>query len=640
MIKKQLAIAAMVAAALPLGAKVTLPAIYSDNMVVQQNSTLKIPGKAAPGAKVTLTTDWQKAPATAKAAADGNFVIEIKAPAAGGPFTMIFNDGTGETVLSNVLSGEVWLASGQSNMEFPVEGDWARLMGSDEVVATMQHPDIRLLQIRNTMSGRPLDDADVEMGWVLSSPAARGFSAIGYLFAKELRDSLKVPVGVIDATWGGTPVEAWTSYEHANKEGDFNQYMEDVKAFDYDIDAMEREKNKAYAAWLTGKADRLCDFDKTRLQSQWPTMNTPGDWEPAIPNFDGIAWMQRSLSLPASAAGKPLKISLAADDDEVTYFNGVKVGSTAGYGVRRIYDVPANLVKDGENIITVVIYDGQGGGGIVGAADKLYAECDGKTYSLAGPWHYKTAVTADKLTGYPRHSGLMGTNRPAVLYNAMIHPLRHLPIKGAIWYQGCNNVGRHQQYERIFKEMITGWREDWNNPTMPFYFVQLAGFLQPQTLQPESAWAYLRNAQAKALELPGTGMATAIDLGHPTDIHPTNKQDVAHRLSLNALKKTYGNSSLVADGPRCISVKADGNRLVLKFDSAVSARNAAVTGFILRDADGRWANANARITGADTVVLSSPLVKKPTVARYNWADYPDGNLYGSTGLPVAPFTTD
>lgn len=626
------------AASQPTHGEVRLPSFFSDNMVVQQNSVLTVTGKAAPMSAVTFHADWDGGTGETRADNTGRFEMKIPTPPAGGPYTIIIDDNSGRKVLQNVLSGEVWLCSGQSNMEFPVKGDWAQLMDADEVVATMQRPALRLLQIRNTTSVTPLDDASVEFGWAECSPAAASFSAIGYLCGKMLQDSLNVPVGIIDATWGGTPVEAWTPLESIKNV----PYME----FRYNLlgeglgEKAIKEKEILHVYDTYDSSNKIAyPYDRNVMHTGagWGKMPVPSVWETnVLPGFDGIVAMQYELILPSDAAGKPLKLCLGAIDDwDNTWFNGEFVGSGMIFDRQRDYEVDGRLVKAGKNIITVEVVDNAGGGGIWKPS---YVLCEGKRYSLDGDWSY--AVVADFAKTEKRCEWPESPYYPTVLYNAMIHPLRTMPIAGVFWYQGCSNVGNAERYEICFKNMIAGWRKVFDNPAMPFYFVQLAGFLQPVAVQPESEWAALRHAQSKALELPYTGMATAIDLGNPVDIHPTNKAEVARRLSMLALDKTYGHPQL-CDASRCVDMLATDGYVDLTFDNDINAAGGIVTGFIIKGADGTWAYANARLTSSRTIRLSSPLTPDPVAIRYSWADYPGGNLTGSlSGLPVAPFATD
>ncbi len=618
-------------------AEIVLPGIYTDNMVIQRNSIVTVPGISVPGALVTMKADWLAAPVSGKADSNGRFSLKLETPDYGGPYSIVLSDGSGEKTLQNVLIGEVWLCAGQSNMEFPIRGSWGRLMDADEVVATMQRPALRLLQVKNTTSLSPLDDASVEYGWVESSPAAESFSAIGYLYGKMLQDSLNVPVGVIDATWGGTTVEAWTPHEALKDVPGFGYYYELLGGKDRDTALSETVMKQTYDG---GKGNEMIvyPFDKGKMQrgKAWGKMPVPSLWEEnVLPGFDGMVAMQFELELPQEAAGKDLLLCLGAVDDmDKTYFNGVPVGSCHVHDLTREYKVDGSLVKAGPNVITVEVTDNGGGGGIWKPS---YATVDGREYSIDGEWNY--AVLADFSKTGMSYVAPESNNHPAVLYNAMINPLTTMPLAGVIWYQGCQNVGRAAQYEICFKKMIEGWRKAFDAPEMPFYFVQLAGFLQPVVVQPESEWAQLRDAQAKALELPNTGMVTAVDLGNPVDIHPTNKAEVARRLGILALDRSYGRKQ-VCDAPVCMGVGNDGNGITLIFDAPVKAVGGVATGFIIGDEDGRWVSANARMIDDRTIRLSSQLIDKPVAVRYNWADYPGGNLYGANSLPVAPFATD
>lgn len=617
-------------------ASIVLPRIYTDNMVLQRNSVVTIPGTAAPGSKVVLKADWLRAPVSAGTDGNGKFTLKLPTPDCGGPYTIVLNDGHGEKVLQNILIGEVWLCSGQSNMEFPIRGDWARVADADRVVADMGRPALRLLQIKNTTSLTPLDDASVEYGWVESSPAAESFSAIGYLYGRMLQDSLEVPVGVIDATWGGTTVEAWTPREALKGVPGFEYYYELSGGKDRETALSETEVRRTYEA--TGGKRPAYPFDMSRMQTgkTWGKMPVPSLWEDnALPGFDGIVAMQFELDLPQDAAGKDLLLCLGAVDDmDRTYFNGIPVGSCHIHDLAREYKVDGSLVKAGGNVITVEVVDNGGGGGIWRSS---YAVVDGKRYTLDGEWNY-TVLSDFSKTGMS-YVWPESNNHPMVLYNAMINPLTTLPLAGVIWYQGCQNVGRDAQYEVCFKKMIEGWRNAFDDPDMPFYFVQLAGFLQPVVVQPDSRWALLRHAQSKALELPNTAMATAVDIGNPVDIHPVNKAEVARRLAIIALDRVYGMKQ-ICEAPACTSVVNDGKSVTLTFSGPVKAVGGVATGFIIGDRTGKWVSGCSKMIDDRTIRISSPLIADPVAVRYDWADYPGGNLYGANNLPLLPFATD
>lgn len=610
-------------AATGMDAKVTLPNYLTSGMVMQQDSQITIKGSAKGGATVRIAPSWAEA-TSVKADRQGRFAAVIATPKAGGPYSIVLDDGEA-TRLDNILSGEVWLCSGQSNMEFPVNG-WTHVMDVDHVISTAQHPDIRLLQVKKRTAFTPQDDIEANMGgWVeCNSQTVADFSAVAYFYALRLRDELGVPVGVIDATWGGTPVEAWAGADAIGA----------AKAFGHEVKALrDNTVQKTYeedmAAWQSLLSQTGKDTDVARMHDDWATLAVPGYWEKsALPGFDGIVYCQRSFDL--AETGKDLDLQFGMiDDEDVVWVNGTQVGQGSGFSTPRSYRVPASLLKAKGNVVTVRVSDFEGEGGIAG-----YARI-GST-DLSGEWRYKAVASMKEFPAKP--SNPYSSSYPTVLYNAMLSPLKDLPIRGWLWYQGCANVGRAEQYARLFPEMIRDWRRLWGKE-LPFYFVQLAGWLEPKALQPESEWAALRDAQAQALSLPNTSMATAIDLGNPADIHPRNKQEVARRLAITALARDYGRDYAYA-APQCVGARTEGNSLVLTFDGDVKPTSSAVLGFILAGSDGRWAQAHATMRDPRTVVLSSPDVKAPKAARYDWADYPNGNLYGETGLPVTPFRTD
>lgn len=626
-------------AVLPGAAKVTLPSYVTDNMIVQQNSTFTINGHAAPSSDVKVTAGWNDAPQTVKTDKNGKFTVKLPTPGAGGPYAVTFKDKDGALTIENVLSGEVWLCSGQSNMEFPVEG-WSTVMDYDREVATAHHPDIRVLQVKKNTAFAPQEDVEVNGGgWqICTSASMADFSAIAYFFARELSEKLHIPIGVIDTTWGGTPAEAWTSAEALGAVPGFENELADLKAAGYDADKLNGIYQRKIGEWMALATGDDAGFDTATMQSgdRWKPIPVPGFWENSVmPGFDGVVWLQREIEIPAENAGKDLRLKFKAiDDEDETYFNGQLVGKGSGYATPREYTVAGNLVKPGKNVITIKVCDFGGEGGI--APGEAIAYADGLQLPLDGTWQYTVQSDFSKLP--PKPVAPQGSSYPSVLYNAMLSPLGNMPVKGVLWYQGCANVGRHEQYEPLFKTLIGDWRKLWGED-MPFYFVQLAGFLQPKAVQPDSEWAALRNAQAKALQLDNTAMAVTIDLGNPVDIHPKNKQDVAHRLALTALNRDYGKDCVYA-APRCTSVERAGNRLILRFDAPVHPTSNAITGFIIAGKDGRFTTATPTVTDDRTISLTSPAVASPESVRYNWADYPAGNLYGTTGLPVAPFAND
>ncbi|MCC8113049.1 MAG: sialate O-acetylesterase [Bacteroidales bacterium] len=616
-------------------AKVTLPAFFTDSMVVQQQAEITIPGTAKKGAIVKITPSWTGETLKVKAGKDGKFEAKLTTPEAGGPFTIVFDDGQ-KTQLSEVLAGEVWFCSGQSNMEMPVEG-WGKVMNYRQEVAQANWPNVRLLQVRKNTTYAPLADAEVNMGgWRTANPQTVGeFSSIGYFYGRQLYQELNVPIGIIDCTWGGTPIEAWCSMETLERCGEFADELSAIKASNYDATELQAQYEKELQAWNDAVIPQSLDFDQDA--AQWGNMPVPSEWESTVlPAFDGVVWVRKTIELPASAAGKPAQLSLACiDDEDVTYVNGQKVGATSGYNVERKYEIPAGVLKAGKNTVLVRVLDTGGGGGIWGDADAMHLTVDGQKLALAGTWDY--SIASDFSQFPPRPTSPLSSNYPTVLYNAMMHPIATMPVKGVLWYQGCANVGRDQQYSKLFKAMIEDWRAEWKNPDMPFYFVQLANYLQPKRFQPESEWAALRQAQKDALVLPGTEMAVAIDLGNPDDIHPKNKQEVARRLALCALHNQYG-KQVKHRAPRMTDMKVADRNVRLRFDGDLMMHGGG-NAFVVKDKDGKWAQGYARLLSPRVLEVSSDDIAHPVEVRYDWADCPDGNLRGTNGLPVAPFTT-
>ncbi|MCC8118491.1 MAG: 9-O-acetylesterase [Bacteroidales bacterium] len=620
---------------LAASAKVTLPQFFTDSMVVQQKAEITIPGKAKKGATVKITPSWSGETVKAKADKNGKFSAKLTTPDAGGPYSITFDDGQ-KLTLNDVMAGEVWFCSGQSNMEMPVDG-WGKVMDYRREVAEANSPNLRLLQIKKATSYSPQEDAEVNMGgWRSATPkSVPEFSSIGYFFGRQLNNELDIPIGIIDCTWGGTPVEAWSSYELLNSLGEFGPELQKIEDNNYDASALLAAYEQQMEEWDKMVIPQNVDFEET--SAKWATMPVPGVWEDSVlPAFDGIVWMRKTFDVPAADAGKAAMLNLACiDDEDITYLNGQKVGAISGYNVERSYEIPAGALKAGENTVLVRVLDTGGGGGIYGNADDVSLVIDGTPISLAGDWEY--TVASDFGSFPPRPVSPLSSSYPTVLYNAMMHPVTVMPVAGVLWYQGCANVGRDEQYSKVFKGMIEDWRKDWNNPELPFYFVQLAGYLQPKRFQPNSEWAALRQAQANALTLNNTGMAVAIDLGNPDDIHPKNKQEVARRLAAMALNDRYGKKQ-PCRAPEVKSTKVDGRYVRLTFNEPVTMYGGG-QGFVIKGKDGEWAVAYGRQLSPTEIEVSSDEVASPVELRYDWADYPEGNLRSLSGLPVAPFKT-
>lgn len=620
------------------GAQVQLPAMFSDNMVLQQQTDAPLWGKATPNATVKITTSWDCKNYSVKAGTDGKWMVKLATPAAGGPYSITITDKKTLT-LKNVMIGEVWICSGQSNMEMPLAG-WGKIMNYEKEIAEANYPNIRLLQVKRATSTYPLDDVTVDAGsWQECSPASiPGFSATAYFFGRDLYKNLNVPIGLIHTSWGGTLAEAWTSAGSLNLMPEFRKPVEEFSNL---------PKNADQKDWMTQilegdfeiKNNKAVAAQKNYNDSDWKSASLPGLWEDnGLPDTDGLVWFRKKIEIPDNWVGNDLVLSLGKiDDNEITYFNGEKIGATDGYNTDRRYIIPARQVKKGDAVIAVRVIDTGGGGGFHGDPAMMYiAPVNKETLreNLDGEWNYKLAVNL-------KNTNANVQNQPTSLYNAMIAPLVPYGIKGAIWYQGESNAGRAYQYRTLFPLMINDWRTKWGYD-FPFYFVQLANFMQVKDEPSESGWAELREAQFQTLQLENTGMATIIDIGEADDIHPKNKQDVGKRLALQARAHTYG-QKIVPSGPLYQTYRLEGDKIRIFFRPCVSklkVKNGdTLKGFAIAGPDKKFYWADAKIEG-DQVVVSSPQVAFPVAVRYAWADNPVCNLTNEAGLPASPFRTD
>jgi sialate O-acetylesterase len=622
-----------------VSAQPRLPKIFGDNMVLQRNAPLRIWGWASPAE--TITIQFHNQSKTVQTNAGGNWEAVLAAEPAGGPYGLQVKGKTTIT-LQGILMGDLWVCSGQSNMEMPVNSGWGKVLNAEEEVSTANYPFIRLFTVEKNVEGQPVPDIKGGAWQTCSPQSVAAFSAVGYFFGRSLHQELKVPIGLISSNWGGTNIESWISYSGFKSEPYYKELV--ALAPEQSTAAMNAKREKKLHEYLkTVQLDRIdttgmsqwpaADFD----DSKWNSMKAPLLWENQKPsiNIDGILWLRKDVAVDEADAGKPAVLKLAMiDDNDVTYINGIKVGGSTGYNVPRVYNINAGVLKKGKNTIAVRVEDTGGGGGIYGEQD-CSLTIEGKATSLAGDWKYQV----EKMIV----PGLGPNDYPSILYNAMIHPIEKLSVKGAIWYQGENNAGRAVEYRKALPLLINDWRKRFQQPAMPFYYVQLTSFSADNgNSNKGSTWAELREAQAMATALPNTGMAVTIDVGEAADIHPRNKQEVGKRLAGLALQKTYGINK-VASGPVYKNMQVQGNKAVIQFagvGKGLTAKQDAITGFEIAGADQHFYPAKANIAGA-TVVLSAGEVVKPVAVRYAWADDDsNANLFNKEGFPAAPFRTD
>jgi len=564
---------------------------------------------------------------------------------AGGPYDMKIR-GKNIIELSNILIGDVWICSGQSNMEW-----WLDLLPvAEEVSAVAENKNIRLFMAPKNVQFSPAEDI-LESEWQECNPeTVLPFSAVAYFFGKMIQHEMNVPVGLLGTYWGGTNVETWISLEAISQDPDFDDTAEKLKDFDAEeiIEKIQTSRKiilENYVAEEPGIVEGKAVWADPDLdESGWAKMKIPGLWESSeLLGLDGVVWFRYKFELSKEVAEKGIRLELGAiDDSDQTWVNGAKVGETINeFDADRIYYVSAELLNEGTNVIAVRVEDTGGGGGFHGNPEKLKVVSDDFTLSLAGEWKFR--VSPSKLA-MDSDLPISPNSNPTLLFNGMIHPLLNYPVNGAIWYQGESNAGQAYKYRSLFPMMINDWRNQWKQPDMPFFFVQLANFMEPPVEPGESTWAELREAQSMTLSLPNTGMAVAIDIGEADDIHPANKMDVGKRLALAAMKVAYG-KDIEYSGPIFQEMHIDGSQAMLSFDHAGSGlmckdRYGYLQGFSIAGADRVFHWAKAHIKG-DKVWVYSEKVKEPVAVRYGWADNPDDvNLYNMEGLPASPFRTD
>lgn len=649
-----------------------MASVFCDHMVLQQGIALPVWGWSVAGDRITVRFGGVSRSAVADRAGAWTLVLPALKSSPVARSFVVRSRITGQTIaLQDVLVGEVWLCSGQSNMEWPM----VNTAKADEELDAAEYPAIRLFTVPHRTE---LDPSPEFLGrWDrCQRDSVANFSAVGYFFGREIHRQIGVPVGLINASWGGTIAEAWSSRAALVANPVFRKVIRQ-----YEAQLAGQAKGglplSAQSEWarqhdhkdtVNAGADKGWHgelFD----DSAWSTMDLPRNWQSAGHEHSGIFWFRRVIEVPADWAGRELTLGLGpTDKSDVTYFNGVEVGSLTmeqrsdAWCTPRVYTVPGPLVKAGRNVVAVRVFSNIFHGGFVGEARQMKVgpgdDPATEFLPLAGPWRYQVEADFGLVPPPPPPPpGPGNPNSPAMLYDNMIKPIIPFALRGAIWYQGESNAERARQYRTLFPLMIRSWRDAWKQGKpgsvcrdFPFLFVQLANFMLPPNVPCESAWAELREAQRLTLREPNTAMAVAIDLGEAQDIHPRNKQDVGLRLARQALARVYGFKDLVASGPSYEGMTREKSGIRLRFGNiggGLVARGGRLKGFAVAGADRVFVWADAVIDPAsesggdrDTVRVSSPLVAKPVAVRYGWDNNPECTLFNSSGLPASPFKTD
>ena len=621
-------------------ADVELPKLFANGMVLQRNQKIPLWGWAKGGEKIAVQFKNQLKNTIADQS--GKWKIDLDSEKEGGPFELKIK-GENEIILKDVLIGDVWICSGQSNMEFPVG-----ITASAQIeIEQANYPLIRCFNVPKIVSLQP--NATLSGGlWKPVSPDnVKGFTAVGYFFARELYHNLKIPIGIISTNVGGTIIETWISSKAFEKSATFTDMISKIpKATIAEVNEQNLALLTAQITAVQGPLPKIKEVDQWKYSTfddgSWKIMNIPGLWETkGWPKLDGSVWFRKEIIIDAEEALNAAVLNLGRiDETDEAFVNGVKVGETKARPTdERKYVIPAGVLKVGKNSVVIRVEDIGGGGGFGSPADKIYLTVGEKVFGLSGDWKYRIAsVNANGFAIYPN-------TYPTLLFNAMIHPLTSYPIKGVIWYQGESNASRGYQYKETFPLLINDWRTHWKQGDLPFLFVQLANFsMDKRTKAQGSTWAELRESQLSALALPNTGMAVTTDIGDAKDIHPKNKQDVGKRLAAIALKKVYG-KSIVAGGPVYEKYKLEGNRIIISFNSLESKLMIKDTfkllkGFTIAGQDQKFFDASAYLKGNTVVVYSNKIIN-PVAVRYAWEDNPESaNLFNKAGFPASSFRTD
>ena len=625
---------------LPSYAEVTPASVFGTDMVLQRREPVTVWGTADRNEKVQLTFNDQTL--RTKADRNGHWSLTLEPMEAGGPYTMTIQGKDNIVQFENILIGEVWLCSGQSNMEWtPAQG----LNNLQQEIAAADYPQIRCLTVEKNISADPQQRFAGK--WEICTPATMPhFSAVGYFFARTLWQTMKIPIGLVHASWGGTDIETWTSAES------YEALKDKVAARPYNPAVKQVLREMANVTGARRQEAYLADFnqdpalaaqwfDTPDNLAQWQTMSVPQEWiTTPLGMSDGHVWFRYELDLPDDAADQAATLALGMiDDNDITWVNGVEVGRTNGHTYLRNYKLPAGVLKKGRNTITVRITDLGGGGGFWSSPEDMFLKIGEKSYSLAGTWRYKGSVINTDYGIVARDPNVYY----ATLYNAMINPLVGFRIKGVIWYQGENNAWNARSYRTLFPNLIRNWREKWGYE-FPFYWVQLANYMAEDAQPAESQWAELREAQTMTLDLPHTGQAVIIDIGDPNDIHPRNKQDVGLRLALLALHNDYGYTETICSAPLFTSARFIDGRAEISFDVPASElvvkdKYGYIRGFAVAGEDRVFHWAKAWIEHGK-ILVRSEAVAHPVAVRYAWANNPQSNLFSAQSLPVRPFRTD
>ncbi|SFS42057.1 sialate O-acetylesterase [Lutibacter maritimus] len=619
-----------------INSQTSLASIFGDNMVLQRNAGIPIWGWAKANEKIEVR--FNKQIKKTKTNAHGKWMVTLNSEVAGGPYELVVI-GKNTIKLSNILVGEVWLCSGQSNMEWTVgQSDNAEV----EIKNAASYSNIRHIKIPKEISSLPNANFN-NVSWdVCNSETISDFTGVGYFFAKQLYDSLQIPIGLINASWGGSNIETWISREGFESSNEFKNLIATLPKTNLDSllkikisGTQKRIEELQNEPFSNAKIETYKEVDLD--DSSWLQMNEPEVWESQeLGEFDGVIWLRKHVTLTKEDLNNTIILNIpAVDDDDTTYINGVKIGETKGWDQKRTYTINANILKEGDNVISIRVVDSSGSGGLYGDAVNFTLTIGEKELPLSGIWKYKVESI---------YNAVNFNDYPSLCFNAMINPIIPFGIKGVLWYQGETNVSRAYQYRTTFPLLIRDWRQKWDDKLLPFYYVQLATFNSEGDSNTGCDLAELREAQTKTLQLPNTGMVVTTDVGNPNDIHPRNKKTVGKRLASIALHNLY-EKPMVHSGPKFKSMKINDDHIIVSFDDIggglmTTDLQGNVHGFEIAGKDQIFYKVNAVIEG-DNIIISAKNINTPIHIRFSWiGDASASNLFNKEGFPAVPFRTD
>ncbi|MFA6087756.1 sialate O-acetylesterase [Mucilaginibacter sp.] len=633
---------------------VRLSNLFSDNMVLQRQKQIKIYGTV--NTKASFEVEFAGKKKKVSTSGQGNWEVTFPAMEAGGPYQLkIVSDSS--FTLKNILLGDVWICSGQSNMEWVLR----RTLNGPYELKKANCDGIRFFTVPKNVASFPTENTKDASWKTCSTDNAWEFSAVAYFFARDLYAKYNVPIGIIHSSWGGTPAESWISREAIATHPDYKQKADSLaKAFESG-NTIEVLQKQVYTNNSLPYLKSLLQKDRGFIEkwnkndyndAGWKPFIVPGTLEQFGPNdYKGSIWLRKHIKIPASMSGQDLTLIMEKlNERDITYFNGTEVGRIAGAGGKRVYRIPKAMVNQGENVITIRLESFIKPAGFeardasIIRLEQMVETDSPTTIPLAGEWKYMPGLPLADYPQQPKPS-ITVSSLPSVLYNGMIVPLEKFTIKGFLWYQGENNAEKAFQYKTLFPLLIKDWREKFNQGDLPFIFTQLSGY-GPITNDPvDNFWAELREAQFQTLTLPNTGMAVTIDIGDPYDIHPLNKQVVGKRLAAEAMKLVYGESD-INTSPLYQSVTYNADSVRIKVTNApkglMTKGTTAPKGFAIAGADKKFVWANAKIEGNEIVIWQKNI--KPAAVRYAWTGSPvesnGANVFNKEGFPLSPFRTD